>query len=199
MAPAVCAGELRAMVKDMEGKPVADAVVVVTPNGTAAGEPKPAIVDQVDKEFVPYVMPILAGSEVSFPNKDNIHHQVYSFSPAKRFELPLYKADTAPPVLFDQPGVVTLGCNIHDWMIGYIYVSESPWFARTEADGTATVANLPEGTYRARIWHPHIVESEQDTALDVTVTGGGGKAEWQVTLKPDLRPRRAPLGKERGY
>ena len=90
-----------------------------------------AVVDQVDKEFTPKVNAILVGTSVIFPNHDNVRHQVYSFSPAKRFELPLYAGVPAQPVVFDTPGVVVLGCNIHDWMVGYVYVSESPYFAKT--------------------------------------------------------------------
>ena len=126
-------------------------------------------VDQVDKQFVPYVKAVLVGSKVRFPNSDNIRHQVYSFSAAKKFELPLYAGANAPPVVFDKPGVVVLGCNIHDWMVGYIYVSETPYFAKTEAAGTASIADLPPGEYTVRIWHPSMEHGEETTARQVTL------------------------------
>ena len=202
VAPFTLAGELHANVKTSAGGPVADAVVVLIPldGQVSTARPEPAVVDQIDKQFVPYVKPILVGSEISFPNKDNIRHQVYSFSPAKRFELPLYREYPAPPVLFDKAGIVTLGCNIHDWMIAYVYVSDSPWFAKTGDEGTAKVADLPDGKYRVRVWHPQMDATGEDTIREVAITGQGNvEAIWQITLKPELRPRRAPLGREQGY
>ena len=130
---------------EIVGKPVADAVVVAVPADGAVRLPtrRDAVIDQVDKEFTPKVNAILVGTPVIFPNHDNVRHHVYSFSPAKRFELPLYAGVPAQPVVFDTPGVVVLGCNIHDWMVGYIYVSESPYFAKTRADGKAAIADQP--------------------------------------------------------
>src|SRR5271170_2337190 len=135
--------ELHVLVKDHHGKLVADAVILAVPLDPKSGlhvKSLPDAVDQVDKQFVPYVKPVLVGATVRFPNSDNIRHQVYSFSPAKKFELPLYGGLEATPVIFDKPGVVVLGCNIHDWMIGYIYVSETPFFAKTGPAGTAVIA-----------------------------------------------------------
>jgi plastocyanin len=135
---------LVATVVDARGGPVADAVIVAAP---AAGARVAARardeVDQVDKEFTPRVTVVAVGTAVTFPNNDNVRHHVYSFSPAKRFELPLYAGVPAQPVVFDKPGVVVLGCNIHDWMVGYVYVSESPYFAKTDASGRVRLDNLP--------------------------------------------------------
>src|SRR3984893_11686130 len=170
------AGELKILVRDQHGKLVADAVVVATPSdpkiAQRAKAPADAI-DQVDKQFVPYVKPVFVGSLVRFPNSDHIRHQVYSFSAAKKFELPLYAGTTAPPVVFDKPGVVVLGCNIHDWMVGYIYVSETPFFAKTEAAGTAAIADLPPGEYTVRVWHPSMEHGEETTARRVILNADG--------------------------
>src|SRR5277367_1176847 len=158
------AAELHVLVKDHHGKFVADAVVLATPLDPKTGfhgKSMPDAVDQVDKQFVPYVKPVFIGSKVRFPNSDNIRHQVYSFSAAKKFELPLYGGTTAPPVVFDKPGVVVLGCNIHDWMVGYIYVSETPFFAKTGKDGEVTLKSLPAGAYAVRVWHPRMKQDEQ--------------------------------------
>src|SRR5207244_3930054 len=106
---------------------------------------------------------VLVGSPVSFPNRDDVRHHVYSFSPAKRFDLPLYVGTPAKPVVFDTPGVVIIGCNIHDWMVGYIYVSESPYFATTDADGRADLTGLPPGRYTARVWHPQLAGADDAT------------------------------------
>src|ERR1700733_9222565 len=167
------AAELRVIVKDHHGKVVADAVVLATasdPKSALHAKPPQDAVDQVDKQFVPYVKPILVGSKVRFPNSDNVRHQVYSFSPAKKFELPLYGRTVAPPVVFDKPGVVVLGCNIHDWMVGYIYVSATPFFAKTTAAGTAVIGEMPPGEYAVRVWHPSMEQSEEATTRHVTLT-----------------------------
>lgn len=189
------AGELRVLVKDHRGKLIADAVVLAVPaeaRNALHGKPAAEAVDQVDKEFVPYVKPIYIGSTVRFPNSDRIRHQVYSFSPAKKFELPLYGGQNAPPVVFDTAGVVVLGCNIHDWMIGYIYVSETPFFAKTDAAGTAVIADLPAGEYTVRIWHPNQVHAEETTSRHLTLTADDtSSAEWQLDLKPNIRIPRA--------
>jgi hypothetical protein len=104
---------------------------------------------------VPYVTVIQTGTTVTFPNRDPILHHVYSFSPAKPFEIKLYTGKSPVEVVFDKPGVVTLGCNIHDWMIGYIAVVPTPWFAKTDAAGTAIIRDLPPGAYDIQAWHPH--------------------------------------------
>jgi len=189
-------------VLDDRGKPVADAIVVATPAAgpTARPTPEPAVEDQRNMEFVPYVLPIAVGTEVHFPNNDDARHHVYSFSPAKTFELPLYSGASAAPVLFDKPGVVILGCNIHDWMIAYIYVSDSPYFAKTAADGRAALGSLPPGDYAVRIWHPQLAGDEGATATTLAVPATGAVAtSAKITLKPDFRIRRAPVPGRSGY
>ena len=188
--------DLAAVVKDQDGRALEDAVVVAVPADGVRVRPNvpktPEVVDQIDKEFVPRVKPIVVGSSVAFPNHDDIHHQVYSFSPAKRFELPLYAGTPAKPVVFDQPGVVVLGCNIHDWMIGYVYVSESPWFAKTGKQGTALLQNLPAGRYTVRAWHPRLDGDEKATAQVIDLKSAVTDAAWTLKLKPAHPIRRAP-------
>lgn len=182
--------ELHVSIKDHQGKNVEDAVVlaVAADPRNAHSKPPQDAVDQVDKQFVPYVKPIYVGSTVRFPNSDNVRHQVYSFSPAKKFELPLYAGTNAPPVTFDKPGVVVLGCNIHDWMIGYIYVAETPFFAKTGPLGTASISDLPPGEYSVRVWHPNMDRAEATTSRQITVgVEPVVNAEWQIGLKPSIR------------
>ncbi|HEY2145439.1 MAG TPA: hypothetical protein VGH12_05165 [Steroidobacteraceae bacterium] len=193
------AAELRVRVMDHKGKFVADAVVLavpVDPKNALRAKPPADAVDQVDKQFVPYVKPVFVGATVRFPNSDNIRHQVYSFSPAKKFELPLYGGSNATPVVFDKPGVVVLGCNIHDWMIGYIYVSDTPFFAKTGAAGTAIITGLPAGEYTVRVWHPNLAHAEDTTNRRVTLNADDStSAEWQLDLKPNFRvPRVSGAG-----
>ena len=113
-----------------------------------------AIIDQVNKHFVPRVSVVRTGTTITFPNSDRIRHQVYSFSPAKTFALKLYAGSPKTPVDFDQPGLVVLGCNIHDTMVAFVGVVDSPYFAKTSESGNA-VLNLPAGRYRLRAWHPN--------------------------------------------
>jgi plastocyanin len=197
------AAELRVVVKDHRGKVVADAVVLATasdPKSALHAKPPQDAVDQVDKQFVPYVKPIFVGSKVRFPNSDNIRHQVYSFSPAKKFELPLYGGTDAPPVVFDKPGVVVLGCNIHDWMVGYIYVSETPFFAKTAAAGTASIDDMPPGDYTVRLWHPSMEHAEESTARRVTLNADAPTTvEWELALKPAFRVPRVSGAGAAGY
>lgn len=195
------AAEIAATVTDQRGHPVADVVLVAVPVDGKIGSPRrprDGSIDQVDKEFVPRVTVVLAGTSVTFPNHDAVRHQVYSFSPAKRFELPLYAGMPAQPIVFDTPGVVILGCNIHDWMVGYVYVSESPFFAKTGEDGKAVLTNLPARAYVIRVWHPQLDVSEDATNKTIDVSRERRvEAAWAVKLKREVRVRRAPTA-ERG-
>src|SRR5580704_3198718 len=186
-AQSAAAATLQASVRDQHGKPVADGVVSATPldpKNALHAKPPAVVIDQVDKQFVAYVTPINVGSMVKFPNSDKIRHQVYSFSAAKRFDLPLYAGTDAPPVMFDKPGVVVLGCNIHDWMVGYIYVSETPFFAKTAAGGTAAIDEMPPGEYSVRVWHPSMEHGEESTARRVTLNADSPTSvEWELSLK----------------
>jgi plastocyanin len=193
--------EIAATVTDQQGRPVVDAVLVAVPvDGTRVRErPREGSIDQVDKEFLPRVTVVPVGASVTFPNHDDVRHQVYSFSPAKRFELPLYAGVPAQPIVFDKPGVVVLGCNIHDWMVGYVYVSESPFFAKTGKDGKAILTELPLRAYVVRVWHPQLETSEAETQKTIDVSRDRRiEAAWTVTLKREVRVRRAPTADRGG-
>ena len=189
--------EIEVSIADETGRPIEDAVVVaLPPEGKVTMPPRAReeLVDQVDKEFSPKVKPVLVGTAVRFPNRDNVRHHVYSFSGAKRFELPLYAGVPAQPIVFDRPGVVVLGCNIHDWMVGYIYVSESPYFAKTGRDGKATLAGLPQQVYLVRAWHPQLEGPEDATRKTVDLTRiRRVEASWTLALKPEIKVRRSPV------
>ena len=158
-------GELQIRVNARDGQPVAEVVVTATPQqpGTAATAPKSrerttAVMDQQHKAFMPQVLVVARGTWVEFPNNDSVSHQVYSFSPAKRFQLPLYKGEVHSPQQFDKPGLVVLGCNIHDSMVGYIYVAEAPYFGKTDAGGVLRLKDLPGGRYQVSIWSPRVAD-----------------------------------------
>lgn len=187
------AASLTLTLTDQDGKPVNDAVLsIATIDGNRAKPvPTNVIVDQVDEMFVPHVRAIGAGSRVNFPNSDHIRHHVYSFSAAKNFELPLYIGVPAEPITFDKAGLVTLGCNIHDHMLGYIVVLDTPYFAEIK-DGSATLTSLPAGELVAEIWHPRL---EPDAVIQVILKVGADEnasVARQLTLRPERMVRRAP-------
>jgi hypothetical protein len=178
-----------------DGKGIADAVVFVrdpVPPESLA-HPPPQIEDQINKTFVPEVLPIVVGTLVRFPNHDQIHHHVYSFSPAKTFELPLYKGEDAKPVLFDKVGVVKIGCNIHDWMSGVILVLPTPYFAVTDQDGKFTLNDVPAGTYSVSAWHALSKVKPEDATQSVQVGQAVAQASFTLPLSP-ARSRRAMHG-----
>jgi len=185
---AVCrAGEIRGRVTDPQGSGIEEAVVFVQemPKGAAKPTAKPtAVMDQVQQEFVPHVLPVVVGTEVSFPNHDQIHHHVYSFSRTQTFEIPLYKGEEAPPVLFDKVGAVKLGCNIHDWMSAVILVVPTPYFAVTGADGSFTIADVPPGTYSLEAWHEGSKQKVEDTAQSVQVAAGSAEVSFSLVVSP---------------
>ncbi len=142
---------------DQQNKPVENAVITATPLFSKVETViQTKVIDQINKEYVPRVVIISKGSSLKFPNKDNIRHHVYSFSKARQFELPLYKGSTASPIEFNNAGVVTLGCNIHDWMRGYVFISETPFAVLTDKKGKAAIDDLAEETYRIDFWHPRL-------------------------------------------
>ncbi len=155
-----------------EGNPVEHAVAALVPLDKSlipeVSTSTPAVMDQIDRQFSPYVLAIQAGEWVNFPNSDSIKHHVYSFSEAKSFQLRLYKDKPPEPLAFEKPGVVALGCNIHDWMIGYIYVAESPWFGISDTSGEITI-EAPQGEYQLHVWHPLMKPADLAREQNVTV------------------------------
>jgi plastocyanin len=172
------------------GKPLVGAVVTIEAESPVLppSPPAHATMDQVNLAFVPDVLVVPVHSTVQFPNSDVIGHQVYSFSSARRFQLPLYRGKPYPPVTFDEPGVVTLGCNIHDNMLAYIVVTRAPWFGRTDAAGKWAVPNLPAGRFRLRLWHPLLNEPIEVERL---IDANAAEERIEIRLSRALRP--APL------
>lgn len=193
------AGELEVFIEDENGNPVKDAVVVAkalidsSTNSRASTEkPRTLTIAQTNKQFVPYVTAIRVGAAVSFPNRDDILHNVYSFSKAKKFQLPLYKDEPPEPVVFDKPGVVILGCNIHDSMVAYVYVLETPHFAKTDTSGRAKLKGLPLGEYRVQARHPRKRRRGSSPALRILVgMEATQRSQFVIALKPEWRPQNA--------
>ncbi|MDX1630488.1 MAG: methylamine utilization protein [Thermoanaerobaculia bacterium] len=144
--------------------------------------------DQRDKAFVPHVLPITVGTGVVFENSDSIAHHVYSFSPPRRFDFYLSEGESRE-VVFQSPGVVALGCNVHDWMLAYVVVLETPYFTMTGTDGRAILGDLPPGDYRLQLWHPRIDRKERGIRRDLRIEAVGQET-WRVTLERPLLPDR---------
>ena len=157
-SPALAAG-MTVEVRTRTGQPVANAVVTLYPAGRPAplGAARPSFqIAQRDLAFSPFVLVVPVGSQVSFPNFDNVRHHVYSFSPVRRFELRLFARQQSRSVSFDQPGIVPIGCNIHDGMIAFIHVADSALAAKTDGHGRVQFGDVPAGPLVARVWHPHL-------------------------------------------
>lgn len=171
------------------GAPLEEAVIEVY----APGHRVPAAhsrVIQRDATFIPHVTVVPVGGRVSFPNRDTSRHHVFSFSPAKVFDLELYLQDTPPPVRFGTPGVVVLGCNIHDHMQAFIVVSEAPLVAVTGPDGEATLPELPSGRHVVRVWHPRLDDTHQRWWEGRIAAGDSLRVplELRATLPPPPEP-----------
>lgn len=159
LAPGAAAAPLAVRVIDASGRPVRDAVVTLYPSGSAARPARGSgrfMVSQKNIQFHPFLSIVPVGAEVSFPNLDPTKHHVYSFSPAKKFEIKLFARDQSRSVRFDKPGVVALGCNIHDAMNAFIVVTDSAWTVRTNAQGLAAFGDAPNAPGRVTVWHPYL-------------------------------------------
>ena len=189
IASAAFAGTLTVTVLRHDGKPLPGAVVMLhsLDQGAKPSAPVHAVMDQVDLMFNPDLLVIPVGSTVEFPNSDRTRHEVYSFSPAHSFQLPLYNGRPYPPVHFDKPGLVTLGCNIHDFMIAYIMVTDAAFYGTTSASGEWSAGGVPPGQYRVEIWHPRLASGDDHSERTLSV-GGAAPAATQIRLEKSLRP-----------
>jgi len=175
------------------GRPLPGAIITIRTLGGVDHPVAPvrAVMDQVNRAFEPDLLVVPVGSTVAFPNSDSVSHQIYSFSPVKRFQLPLYRGKPYPPVQFDQAGVVTLGCNIHDVMLAYIVVTDAPFFGRTDSSGSWS-ADVPRGTYEVKVWHPRMQEGAE-LQREMTV---GDEDHTALTLRLTKALQPAPLQAE---
>lgn len=166
------------------GKALESLVITLLPlAGTRLPAPRKASIEQANKSFIPLISVVQTGAEVNFPNNDTVRHHVYSFSASKVFELKLYSGKPARPVVFDKPGVVVLGCNIHDRMLAYVVVADTPWFAGSAAHGAAVIADVPIGDYLLQTWHPRLLGQPELPPRPIKVAGDATQS-LTVDLKP---------------
>lgn len=181
------AATLQVNVAEASGKALPEAVVFLeSASAKSAAKPLQNVeIGQQARQFTPQVNVVTAGTSVTFPNRDNVRHHVYSFSPAKTFELKLYTGTLASPVVFDKPGIAVLGCNIHDNMAAWVVIVETPYYGRSGADGKLTLANVPPGDYRLRVWHTRLPVGAP--ALDQPVTVAATNSNAAIRM-PGLEP-----------
>jgi len=194
ISPVLWAASLHAELVDTQGQPLAGAVLTLRGPLGAEAEPEQAVMDQQAQQFVPHVLAVRTGTLVAFPNSDNIRHHVYSFSPSKKFELRLYQGTHSEPVLFDKPGAVVLGCNIHDWMVGYVYVTDDPWFEVSDEQGRVQFDALPVGSYSASLWHPQSPNMLPQTAGTLVIGEQPVQQRFTVAIQAsaEVVPTAAP-------
>lgn len=181
------------------GDPLAEASVALIPLDQPAPPPAAGTeieIAQEDQEFSAFLTIVQTGTKVVLPNRDNVQHHVYSLSRPRRFELPLYNPGQTESIVFELEGQVTIGCNIHDWMISHVVVVPTPWFVKTDEQGAARIT-APPGRYRVEIWHPRMAKPD---AREVTLAEGAPAPQAiSLALKPDRRVRRSLGGKSGGY
>jgi plastocyanin len=186
-APAMAA-TVDVVITGTDGRPAADAVTELfmqDQTGASPAQsqlPSDAVVDQRNEMFIPLVSVIRRGGHVMFTNNDNTMHQVYSFSSIKQFAFEIDEGKRSAPVTFDQPGVAAIGCNIHDQMVTFVYVAETPWVARADDKGHAEITNVPVGDYRVSVWDPQLMPGYHPSAAMLRVPDEGAKLSLSIPL-----------------
>jgi len=211
------AGTLQISVTDKDGKPAQDVVVLVDPATKSAPKASatPVVIAQQDLKFAPFLTVVPVGSTLRFVNKDNYDHHIRStpsgplgsMPSVKNFELRLDAANEAAPndeyktaapkgkksgsswqeVKVDQAGPIGLGCHLHSSMRGQVYVAGTPYFAKTDANGQATIDGVPDGAADVSIWHPDQIAEQ--TPIHLTVTPAPQKAVGQLNFTPPRKRR----------
>ena len=194
--------QYRVVVSDAKGGAVADAVVTLRAlEGAGKLSPvarprlllpaTPVVIQQLDREFVPRITVVPVGARISLPNNDAVPHSVYSFSAAKQFEFEVYVGSSPQVLTLDKTGIITLGCNIHDWMVGYVVVVDTPFAQSTDARGAASFVNVPEGDYELRVWHPQ--QKAGDHTSQISIVEPGQPQVVAVDVSPPRARYKPPL------
>jgi len=193
------AANIQVNIVDGNKEPIKDAVIYINETLPELTE-NTIVIDQVDKEFIPYVTVVRRGSAINFPNNDDIRHQVYSFSQSKQFELPLYSGNEFRPVVFNKRGAVALACNIHDWMKAYVYVVDTDKFVLTDQAGQGLLSNLPNGQYEVLVWHPELGNKTSANRQKVVIENSNQLITFTIPKIQRFKAWRAPKSiNRRGY
>jgi plastocyanin len=174
-------------VQDATGKVLPDTVIYVEPEGGAPAPKNPggAQIEQKGLKFMPLVSVVQVGATINFPNNDKVRHHIYSFSPAHKFDQKLYSGQAATPQVFDKAGTVVLGCNIHDKMIAYVKVVDTPYFAKTDGSGAARIELPAAGKYVVKAWHYNTLGgATPEQTLTVKAGAELSTAIFKLPMKP---------------
>ena len=197
-------GSLNFHILDEENRPVPNAIIALKPvqsddaTSTSTGAGKVVTIAQENGQFDPLVTVVQTGTAIAFPNNDNVHHNVYSISRAKRFQLPLYKDQAPDPIVFDTPGSVVLGCNIHDWMVAYVKVVDSPHFAKTDENGRVEVDELSDIEYEVEVWHPRKRRRQKTTIPNIMKPQSADPVTITIAMTPQWRSGSDARAKDEG-
>ena len=194
LTPAFISAQVMVQIIDQDGEPLSDTTLVLKPLfDFDLPAPEETSISQIGLEFVPRVKIVQTGTDIYFPNQDEIRHHVYSFSAAKQFDIPLYSGTPQTPITFNQSGLVELGCNIHDHMRGYIIVADTPYFGISDANGNITISPDMAGSYELNIWHPN--QREQLQPIEITLSDDlNYQASFQVATAAFFLPRGGSSG-----
>ncbi len=180
-------------VQDATGKALPDTVIYIEPeSGSAGGKPAAALIEQKGLKFMPLVTVVQTGATINFPNNDKVRHHIYSFSPAHKFDQKLYSGQSASPQVFDKAGTVVLGCNIHDKMIAYIKIVDTPYFAKTDGAGAARIELPAAGKYVVKAWHYNTVGGATPEQTLTVKAGDLSTAVFKLPMKPIVAADAAP-------
>lgn len=185
MAATAGSAALTVQVTDSTGQPLADVVVYAEPVAGAATPKsiKQADIEQKARKFMPLVNVVQTGTNISFPNNDTVRHHVYSVSPARPFDIKLYAGQPANPVMFDKPGTVVIGCNIHDQMVSYVHVVQTPWYGKSDASGKVSLDALPAGKYELKAWYYSMPLTAAIPSQPVTIGASDTTASIKLNVK----------------
>ena len=172
---------------DRNGQPVVGMIAEIHQTELSSVPEKVAIIDQIDRTFVPLVLLAKTGQRVNFPNSDNVRHHVYSFSDIRQFSTPLYADEPIEPILFDRAGIAVLGCNIHDSMVAYVYVSEWEHAFQSNAAVQLRITGVTGAPDTLHLWHPWLQTPDSRQSLDISQLGDGAELTVEVNV---LSPNR---------
>jgi plastocyanin len=186
-AAAAGATGIAVQVQDAAGKVLPDTVIYIEPEGAAAGgKPGTALIEQKGLKFLPLVTVVQTGATINFPNNDKVRHHIYSFSPAHKFDQKLYSGQAASPQVFDKAGTVVLGCNIHDKMVAYVKIVDTPFFAKTDGSGAARIELPAGGKYVVKAWHYNTVGGATPEQAMTVKAGELATAIFKLPMKPPV-------------
>jgi plastocyanin len=156
--------------------------------------PRQAMIEQRGREFAPHILAVPVGSTVTFPNFDSIYHNVFSRSTTAAFDLGIYKSGQARSYVFDQEGIVHLGCNLHRNMSAYIVVVAQPHYVVSDGNGRFRFRSLEPGRYKARVWS----ERSEPTTRELIIAAGENTVTFELRGRVGAEPDVDKFGVARG-